>query len=338
MAIPGVMRAWRTDGDGHRGLRLEEVPVPAPGPDEVLVRVRACGVCRTDLHVSDGDLPRHLSPVVPGHEVVGEVVGLGPEVRSLAIGERIGIAWLRQTCGSCRWCRRGAENLCVSSRYTGWDEDGGYAEYAVVPAAYTYRLPNEVPDVQLAPLLCAGIIGYRALRRAKVPPGGRLGIYGFGASAHLTAQVALAQGAEVHVLTRDPAARRLALELGAASAGAADDEPPVRLDSAILFAPAGELVPVALAALDQGGTLAVAGIHLSDIPGLDYQRDLFRERTLTSVTSNTRADGEELLALAGRIGLRATVTPYPFERADEALHDLWQDQVSGAAVLVMDGS
>jgi propanol-preferring alcohol dehydrogenase len=195
------------------------------------------------------------------------VVGLGTEVRDLALGDRVGIAWLRQTCGTCRWCRRGAENLCLASRYTGWDEDGGYAEYAVVPAAYAYRLPSEVPDLQLAPLLCAGIIGYRALRRAKVPPGGRLGIYGFGASAHLTAQVALAQGAEVHVLTRDPAARRLALELGATSAGAADDEPPVRLDSAIVFAPAGELVPVALAALDQGGTLAVAGIHLSDIPG-----------------------------------------------------------------------
>jgi alcohol dehydrogenase, propanol-preferring len=335
VAIPSVMRAWRTDGDGHDRLRLEELPVPVPAPDEVLVQVRACGVCRTDLHVSDGDLPRHLSPVVPGHEVVGEVVGLGPDVRGLAGGDRVGIAWLRETCGACRWCRRGAENLCLSSRYTGWDEDGGYAEYAVVPADFAYRLPGEVPDVQLAPLLCAGIIGYRALHRAQVPPGGRLGIYGFGASAHLTAQVALARGAEVHVLTRDPSARRLALELGAAWAGAADDEPPERLDSAIVFAPAGELVPVALAALDQGGTLAVAGIHLSDIPGLDYQRHLFRERTLTSVTSNTRADGEELLTLAGRIGLRATVTPYPFERAAEALHDLSEDRVSGAAVLTM---
>ena len=311
--------------------------MPDPGPRDVLVRVRVCGVCRTDLHVTDGDLPRHRSPVVPGHEVVGDVVALGPEVRGVASGDRVGIAWLRQTCGKCRWCRRGAENLCEESRYTGWDEDGGYAEYAVVPAAYAYRLPRSVPDVQLAPLLCAGIIGYRALRRAALPPGGRLGIYGFGASAHLTAQVALAQGAEVHVLTRDPAARRLALELGASSAGAADDEPPVRLDSAIVFAPAGELVPVALAALDQGGTLAVAGIHLSDIPGLDYQRHLFRERTLTSVTSNTRADGEELLALAGRIGLRATVTPYPFERAAQALHDLSEDRVSGAAVLTFEG-
>jgi alcohol dehydrogenase, propanol-preferring len=333
--MSGVMRAWRTDGDGHRSLRLDEVPLPVAGRHEALVRVRACGVCRTDLHVTDGDLPPHRSPVTPGHEAVGDVIGLGGEVRDLAIGDRVGIAWLRQTCGTCRWCRRGSENLCLSSRYTGWDEDGGYAEYAVVPAAYAYRLPDEVPDVQLAPLLCAGIIGYRALRRAALPPGGRLGIYGFGASAHLTAQVALTQGAEVHVLTRDPAARKLALELGAASAGAADDEPPVPLDSAIVFAPAGELVPVALAALDQGGTLAVAGIHLSDIPELDYQRHLFRERTLTSVTSNTRADGEELLALAGRIGLRATVTPYPYERAADALQDLSHDRVSGAAVLVV---
>ncbi len=252
MAIPTAMRVWRTDGDGHRALRLEEVPVPDPGPRDVLVRVRVCGVCRTDLHVTDGDLPRHRSPVVPGHEVVGDVVAVGAEVSGLATDDRVGIAWLRQTCGSCRWCRRGAENLCEASRYTGWDEDGGYAEYAVVPAAYAYQLPRRVPDVQLAPLLCAGIIGYRALRRAAVPPGGRLGIYGFGASAHLTAQVALAQGVEVHVLTRDPAARRLALELGAASAGAADDEPPERLDSAIVFAPVGELVPVALAGAGPG--------------------------------------------------------------------------------------
>ncbi|HET8962109.1 zinc-dependent alcohol dehydrogenase family protein [Nocardioides sp.] len=336
MAVPTVMRAWRTDGAGHRGLRLEEVPVPAPGPRDVLVRVRACGVCRTDLHVADGDLPPHRSPVVPGHEVVGDVVAAGEAVTALAVGDRVGIAWLRETCGSCRWCRRGEENLCRASRYTGWDEDGGYAEYAVVPAAYAYHLPRGVPDVQLAPLLCAGIIGYRALRRAQVPPGGRLGIYGFGASAHLTAQVALAQGVEVHVLTRELPARRLALELGAASAGAAYDAPPEPLDSAIVFAPAGELVPVALEALDQGGTLAVAGIHLSDIPGLDYQRHLFRERTLTSVTSNTRADGEELLALAGRIGLRATVTPYPFERAGQALRDLSQGTVTGAAVLTLD--
>lgn len=336
MTTPELMRAWRSDADGHGALRLEEVPVPAPATHEVLVRVRACGVCRTDLHVTDGDLPRRRSPVVPGHEIVGDVVARGADVRDLAVGDRVGIAWLRETCGRCRWCHRGAENLCRSSRYTGWDADGGYAEYAVAPAAYVYRAPRDVSDLQLAPLLCAGIIGYRALRRANVPPDGRLGIYGFGGSAHLTAQVALAQGIEVHVLTRDPAARRLALDLGVSSAGAAADEPPVRLDSAIVFAPAGELVPVALAALEQGGTVAMAGIHLTDIPSLDYQRHLFREKTLTSVTSNTRADGERLLELAQRLGVRATVTPYPFERAHEALGDLAADRVSGAAVLTFD--
>ena len=327
------MRAWRSRGDGHRALRLEEVPVPDPGPNEVLVRVLACGVCRTDLHVTDGDLPQHRSPIVPGHEVVGEVVSLGAPAPGIAIGDRVGVAWLRETCGSCHWCRRGAENLCRDSRYTGWDDDGGYAEYLTVPPAFAYRLPSTGSAIELAPLLCAGIIGYRALCRANVPPGGRLGLYGFGASAHLTAQIALAQGVELHVLTRDPLARRLALDLGATSAGAAADEPPERLDSAIVFAPAGELVPVALAALDQGGTLAVAGIHLTDIPALDYQRHLFREKTLTSVTSNTRADGEELLRLVGQLGVHATVTPYPFERAREALSDLAHDRVSGAAVL-----
>ncbi|MGH3371668.1 MAG: zinc-dependent alcohol dehydrogenase family protein, partial [Nocardioidaceae bacterium] len=287
------MLAWETDGSGT--LRLVERPVPRPGDGEVLVEVAVCGVCRTDLHVRDGDLPQHRSPVVPGHEVVGRVVGLGPGVTRFAVGDRVGVAWLRGTCGLCRWCRRGAENLCPSSTYTGWDQDGGYAEYLVAPAAFGYHLPSGLPDEQAAPLLCAGIIGYRALRRAALPPGGRLGIYGFGASAHLTAQVALAQGAEVHVLTRNPAARELALALGASSAGGAYDEPPARLDAAVLFAPVGDLVPTALAALDRGGTLAVAGIHLSDVPRLDYQEHLFREKTLTSVTSNTRADGEELL-------------------------------------------
>jgi propanol-preferring alcohol dehydrogenase len=312
VSIPKTMRAWRSDAGGHRALRLDTVEVPTPGPHELLVRVRACGVCRTDLHVTDGDLPAHRSWVVPGHEVVGEVVSVGARAIGHAVGDRVGIAWLRETCGSCRWCRSGSENLCSQSRYTGWDADGGYAEFATVPAAFAYALPASGSDVELAPLLCAGIIGYRALRRANLPAGGRLGIYGFGASAHLTAQIALAQGAEVHVLTRDPGARRLALELGAASAGAADGRPPELLDAAILFAPAGELVPHALAALGRGGTLAVAGIHLSDIPGLDYQRHLFHEKTLTSVTSNTRADGESLLRLAGRLGVRATVTPYAF--------------------------
>ena len=330
-AHPLRMRAWQTTGDGR--LELREAAVPVPREREVLVRVLACGVCRTDLHVVAGDLPPHRSPVVPGHEVVGEVVGAGTKVPGVAVGDRVGIAWLRSTCESCHWCRRGRENLCADSTYTGWDADGGYAEYAAAPAAYTYRLPDDTEPERVAPLLCAGLIGYRALRRARVPPGGRLGIYGFGASAHLTAQLAIAQGAEVHVLTRDPAARDLALSLGAASAGGAFDAPPVPLDSAILFAPAGGLVPVALAALERGGTLAVAGIHLTDVPVLDYQRHLFREKTLTSVTSNTRADGAELLLLAGRLGVQVTTSPYDFSRADVALDDLAHDRVRGAAVL-----
>lgn len=327
------MRAWLTDGDGHQALRPAELPTPTPGPGELLLRVSACGVCRTDLHVADGDLPGHRVPVVPGHEVVGRVAAVGADVHGVEAGERFGVAWLRETCGVCPWCRRGAENLCRRSRYTGWDEHGGYAEYVAVPAAYAYRLPSALEDVQVAPLLCAGIIGYRALRRAAVPPAGRLGIYGFGASAHLTAQVALAQGIEVHVMTRDERARQLALDLGALSAGPAIGPPPVPLDSAIVFAPAGELVPHALAALDQGGTVAVAGIHMSELPALDYDRHLFREKTLTSVTSNTRADGEEFLRLAARLRVRATVTTYPFDRARDALVDLADDAVHGAAVL-----
>jgi alcohol dehydrogenase, propanol-preferring len=316
-------------------LVRRQLAVPRPAPDEVLVRVAACGVCRTDLHLAEGDLPPHRPATVPGHEVVGRVVVAGDEVRRFSPGDRIGIAWLRRTCGSCRYCRRGAENLCPNSRYTGWDADGGYAEYAVVPADFGYPLPeDEYSDVELAPLLCAGIIGLRALRRAELPPGGRLGIYGFGASAHLTAQLAIAEGATVHVLTRSAAARELALELGAASVGGSADPPPEPLDAAILFAPAGDLVPPALQALDRGGTLAVAGIHLSDIPPLDYTRHLFQERTLRSVTANTRADGEELLRLATRHRIRATVTPYPLGRADEALVDLARDRVNGAAVLV----
>jgi propanol-preferring alcohol dehydrogenase len=299
----------------------------------VLVKVEVCGVCRTDLHLADGDLAAKAPATVPGHEVVGEVVGLGPGAARFAPGDRIGIAWLRRTCGRCRWCRSGQENLCRASEYTGWDADGGFAEYAVVPEAFAYRLPEGYVGPDAAPLLCSGIIGYRALRRAALPPGGRLGLYGFGASAHLTAQVAIAQGAEVHVLTRGEDARRLALELGAASAGDAYDAPPVPLDSAILFAPVGDLVLPALEALDQGGTLAVAGIHLSDIPALDYQRHLFRERTLTSVTANTRRDGEELLALSAALGIRPRATVYGFEDADRALDELARGDLVGAAVL-----
>jgi len=308
---------------------------PEPARDEVRVRVTACGVCRTDLHLADGDLPARHPEVVPGHEAVGRVDAVGSDVSSLLVGDRVGVAWLRSTCGHCRWCRAGAENLCPRSRYTGWDADGGFAERVTVPAAFAYGLPVEGDDADLAPLLCSGIIGYRALRRAALPPGGRLGLYGFGSSAHLTAQLAVAQGAEVHVLTRGAAARRLALELGAASAGDAYDRPPVPLDAAVLFAPVGDLVPVALAALDRGGTLAVAGIHLTDVPVLDYQEHLFQERTLTSVTANTRADGAELLRLAATLRLRPRTTTYRFEDAPAALDDLDSGRVTGSAVLTM---
>jgi len=327
------MRGWAVSGRPGGPGRLVQVTrdLPDPQPDEVLVRVRACGVCRTDLHLADLELAPRRDGVIPGHEVVGEVVALGASAGRFAPGDRVGIAWLRRTCGRCAACRRGAENLCPDSEYTGWDADGGFAEYAVVPEGFAYAVPDGFADTAAAPLLCSGIIGYRALKRAHLQPGGRLGIYGFGASAHLTAQLAIAQGAEVHVVTRDGSARQLALELGAASAGSAD--PPVLLDAAILFAPVGSLVPVALAALGQGGTLAVAGIQLTDIPVLDYQRHLFRERTLTSVTANTRADGEELLTLAGSLGLRPRVTTYGFDDTDRALDDLAQGRVTGAAVV-----
>ncbi|NKQ51795.1 zinc-binding alcohol dehydrogenase family protein [Amycolatopsis sp. K13G38] len=330
------MRLWRVVRPGTpsaRKFELRSEPVPVPGRGELLVRVSACGVCRTDLHVLEGDLPVHRPNVVPGHEVVGEVAGLGPGVTGFAEGDRVGIAWLRGTCGTCRYCRAGAENLCPHSTYTGWDADGGYAEYTTVPAAYAHRLPGGYRDAELAPLLCAGIIGYRALRRAWLPAHGRLGIYGFGASAHLAAQVALAQGATVHVLTRSAEARELALELGAASAGHAADAPPEPLDSAILFAPAGELVLPALAALDRGGTLAIAGIHLTDIPVLNYQEHLFGERQVRSVTANTREDARDFLAFAGEHHLRVVTTAYPLAEADKALDDLAADRVHGAAVL-----
>ncbi|MET7888352.1 zinc-binding alcohol dehydrogenase family protein [Streptomyces avermitilis] len=333
------MWAWEVERPGpieDGPLRFVERPVPVPGPGELLVQVRACGVCRTDLHVSEGDLPVRRPRVTPGHEVVGVVAGLGADVDGYAVGDRVGVAWLRRTDGVCRYCVRGAENLCPASEYTGWDADGGYAEYTTVPAAFAYRLPTDVDDVALAPLLCAGIIGYRALGRASLPPGGRLGLYGFGGSAHLCAQVALAQGATVHVLTRDPASQRLALALGAASAGGAYATPPEPLDSAILFAPVGDLVPVALRALDRGGVLSVAGIHLSDTPPLRYERELFYEKELRSVTSNTRADGREFLELVARYGVRATTHTYPLSEAQQALRDLKAGRFDGAAVLVND--
>lgn len=330
------MRAWVIDEPGplERGpLSLRARPLPSPGVDELLVRVSVCGVCRTDLHLAEGDLPLRRAGVVPGHEVIGEVVGKGADASGFAEGDRVGVAWLRRTCGSCAFCGSGRENLCPNSLYTGWDADGGYAEYTTVPSQYAYHVPRRYSDDELAPLLCAGLIGYRAWLRARVPEGGRLGIYGFGASAHLTAQVAMARGARVHVLTRSQAARDLALELGVASARGAADRPPEPLDSAVLFAPVGDLVPVALEALDRGGTLAIAGIHLTDVPVLNYHRHLFFERDLCSVTANTRQDGRDFFAFAAGNPLRVTTTPYPFDQADRALADLANDRVRGAAVL-----
>ncbi len=349
--LAGVL-AWEAHRPGPVAtgpLRLVERPEPTPGPGELAVRVTACGVCRTDLHVAEGDLPVHRPGVIPGHEVVGRVVALGPGVSGpgggagsdggagFAVGDRVGVAWLRHTCGECRFCRRGDENLCPSSSYTGWDADGGYAEVTTVPAAYAYRLPDGYDDAELAPLLCAGIIGYRALARTSLPAGGRLGIYGFGGSAHLTAQVALAQGATVHVMTRGSGGQALAASLGVASVQGADDEPPEPLDAAILFAPVGDLVPVALRALDRGGVLAIAGIHLTDVPSLDYERELFYEREVRSVTSNTRADGRAFLEIAARTRLRVHTVPYPLSAADRALADLSAGAFAGAAVLLPGG-
>ena len=334
-----TMTAWRVREPGPmRTGPLERVTdrLPQPGPSELLVAVHACGVCRTDLHVTEGDLPVHRRRVTPGHEVVGEVIGMGTDAGGdFAVGDRVGIAWLRHTCGVCKYCRRGDENLCPESRYTGWDADGGYAEFTTVPAAFAHRLPLGYSDSELAPLLCAGIIGYRSLMRAELPPGGRLGLYGFGGSAHITAQVALAQGAEVHVMTRGAPARELALALGAASAQDAADPPPVRLDAAILFAPVGDLVLPALEALDRGGTLAIAGIHLSDIPQLNYQRHLFQERQMRSVTSNTRADARAFLDFAGQHHIDVTTPEYPLSQADRALSDLSAGRIAGAAVLLV---
>lgn len=333
------MTAWQVRRPGlmtSGPLERVTTEVPRPGPSELLVAVSACGVCRTDLHVTEGDLPVHRDRVTPGHEVVGEVVEVGADAgEEFRVGDRVGIAWLRHTCGVCKYCRRGDENLCPQSRYTGWDADGGYAEFTTVPAAFAHALPGGYSDSELAPLLCAGIIGYRSLLRAELPDGGRLGLYGFGGSAHITAQVALAQGAEVHVMTRGARARELALELGAASAQGAAEPPPVPLDAAILFAPVGELVLPAMEALDRGGTLAVAGIHLSDIPTLNYQRHLFQERQIRSVTSNTRADARAFLEFAAAHHIEVTTPEYPLAEADRALTDLSTGEIAGAAVLLV---
>jgi alcohol dehydrogenase, propanol-preferring len=360
-------------------LKLVDVPLPEPGEGEIRIKVRCCAICRTDLHVIEGDLPQQKMPIVPGHQIVGIVEKLGPRkgdganlperrrgqvhvfghslfVKGVfkpkngpvprcfeqigpvpfSLGQRVGVAWLRHTCGHCEYCTAGKENLCEAARFTGYHADGGYAEYAIAPEAFCYEIPHAFTDVEAAPLLCAGIIGYRALKRCQLRSGGKLGLYGFGSSAHVVMQIARHRGSEVYVVTRGEKHRRLAREMGAAWVGDDAREMPVKVDSAIIFAPAGELVPPALEALNKGGTLALAGIYMTPIPALDYERCVFYERDIHSVTCNTRTDGRELLAEAAAIPIRPHTVVYPLAEANRALVDLKNDQINGTGVLAMD--
>ena len=313
-------------------LEYGEFPDPSPGPGEVLVRVKVCGVCRTDLHVIEGELPPKKSPVIPGHQVVGVIERSGPEVKRFAAGARVGIAWLHKTDGTCEYCRRGEENLCDEPLFTGYSVNGGYAEYLVAPEAFIYALPNGFPDEQAAPLLCAGIIGYRCLKLVGAVRGEKLGFYGFGAAAHMAIQVARHWGVDVYAATRDVRHQKLAMELGAKWAGGTLDAPPVKLDAAIVFAPAGEIVPAALQVLRKGGRLILGGIHMSPIPSFAYDL-LYQERMIRSVANNTRRDGEEFLSLAAEVPIHTKVQVYPLAEANRALNALKNDEISGAAVL-----
>ena len=297
--------------------------------------MHCCAICRTDLHVIEGDLTQQRLPIVPGHQIVGTVDALGPDCRRLQLGQRMGVAWLRHTCGGCGFCTSGRENLCESARFTGYHADGGFAEYALVAEDFAYPLPETFSDVEAAPLLCAGIIGYRALKRSQVPAGGRLALYGFGSSAHVVIQIARHRGCDVYVVTRGDKHRELARRMGAVWVGQDASQMPVKVDSAIIFAPAGELIPPALEALEKGGTLALAGIHMSPIPRMDYDRYVFYERDIHSVTCNTRDDGRGLLAEAAEIPIRPHTTSYPLADANQALQDLKNDQINGTGVLVM---
>jgi len=332
------MRAMLLDFPGPIGekpLKLVDLPPPAPGPGQVLIRVSVCGICHTDLHTVEGELPLQRLPVIPGHQVVGRVVDRGPGVSRLKLGDRVGLAWLFHTCGSCRFCAGGRENLCPEARFTGLHADGGYAEQVTADEDFLYPLPEGFADEAAAPLLCAGIIGYRALRLSDIKPGGRLGLFGFGASAHIAIQVARHWDCQVYVFTRSPGHQKLAKDLGAVWAGQVEAPPAVRLDSAIIFAPAGSLVPEALALLDRGGTLALAGIYMSPIPALDYEKHLYFEKTLRSVTASTRQDGRELLKLAASIPIVTKVMPFPLKEANEALRLLKAGEIDGAGVLVV---
>ena len=313
-------------------LEFMDVGVPEPAEGEVLVRVHACGVCRTDLHVIEGELPPRKSPVIPGHQVVGKIERLGKNSRRFALGARVGVAWLHRTDGTCEYCRAGAENLCDNPLFTGYSVDGGYAEYIVAPQDFVYAIPEGFPDEQAAPLLCAGIIGFRSLRLSGVKAGARLGFYGFGAAAHVAIQVALHWGVEVYASTRDARHQKLALELGAAWAGGTLAEPPKKLDAAIVFAPAGEIVPAALKALKKGGVLVLGGIHMSPIPSFDYDL-LYQERMIRSVANNTRQDGEDFLRVAAEIPIHTHVQIFGLGDANRALNALKNDAIPGAAVL-----
>ena len=313
-------------------LEYADVAVPQPKAGEILVEVRACGVCRTDLHVIEGELPPRKSPVIPGHQVVGVVQRLGENAQRFAPGSRVGIAWLHRTDGTCEYCRAGQENLCDNPIFTGYSVDGGYAEYIVAPENFVYAIPEGFPDEQAAPLLCAGIIGFRSLRLSGIKAGGRLGFYGFGAAAHVAIQVARYWGVEVFASTRDQRHQKLALELGAVWAGGTFDEPPKKLDAAIVFAPAGEIVPAALRALKKGGVLVLGGIHMSPIPSFSYEL-LYQERVIRSVANNTRQDGEDFLRVAAEIPTRTHIRIFPLAEANRALNLLKNDAIPGAAVL-----
>jgi propanol-preferring alcohol dehydrogenase len=330
------MRAMVLERPGmaeEKPLRLTEVNRPEPKGTEVLLEVHVCGVCRTDLHTIEAELDLPKLPIIPGHQVVGTIEARGAEAKRLQIGDRVGVAWLNETCGMCRHCVRGLENLCENARFTGLHVNGGYAEYMVVKEEFAYPTPEGFSDQEASPLLCAGIIGYRSLRLSGAKNAKRVGLFGFGASAHVVIQVAIHWGCEVYVFSRTPSHQRLARELGAVWAGSADDDPGVRLESAVMFAPAGELVPQALELLDKGGTLALAGIYMTPIPELDYDRHLYHEKILRSITASTRQDGKELLEVAAEIPIHTHTTPYPLEKANEALLDVKHSRVSGAAVL-----
>ncbi len=330
------MKAMTLDQDAAvttSPLQLREWPVPEPGPGQVRAKVHVCGICRTDLHVVEGELPPSTRPIIPGHQTVGIVDKIGAGVTSLQEGDRVGIAWLQQTCGACEFCQSGRENLCEHPTFSGYHVNGGFAEYALVSETFAYRIPSIFTDEEAAPLLCAGIIGYRALHRSNLKPGQRLGLYGFGASAHITIQIARHWGCSVYVVSHREEHRQLGLELGATWAGPSTEMPPKKLHSSIIFAPVGELVPPALEALERGGTLALAGIHMSAIPSLDYSRHLFQERTLQSVTANTHQDGLNLLQVAADIPIRTHTQAFPLEEANLALQKLKAGTITGAGVL-----